>query len=113
MAQLTAYDLTRRLNDAGRLKATEDDLTAALDQALEENNLFQNLWDDLTATEQRLLAALARGEEPSETAGADELSQARRELAREQLIQRSGEGEGWRVAVPLFARWVREIGEAG
>jgi hypothetical protein len=112
LLQLTAYDLTRRLNDAGRLKATDDDLTAALDQALEENNLFQYVWNDLTATEQRLLAALARGEEPSGV-GADELSQARRELAREQLIRRNGEGEGWRVAVPLFARWIREIGAAG
>jgi hypothetical protein len=107
LLQLTAYDLTRRLNDAGRLKATDDDLTAALDQALEENNLFQNLWDDLTATEQRLLAALAeRGELPE---ASEELNQARRDLAREQLIQRGGEEERWRVAVPLFARWIREI----
>lgn len=110
LLQLTAYDLTRRLNDAGRLKATDDDLTAALDRALEENNLFQNLWDDLTATEQRLMAALARGEEQT-AAGADELSQARRDLAREQLIRQ--DAEGWRVAVPLFGRWIREIGVAG
>lgn len=61
LLQLTAYQLTRRLNDAGRLSATGDDLTAALDQALEENNLFQYLWNDLTATQQRLMAALARG----------------------------------------------------
>jgi uncharacterized protein len=114
LLQLSAYHLTRRLNDASRLKATDDDLTAALDQALEENNLFQNLWDDLTAAEQRLLAVLARGEEQATVGEASEtLSQARRELAREQLIQRSGEGEGWRVAVPLFARWIREIGTAG
>ena len=108
LLQLTAYHLTRRLNDASRLKANDDDLTAALDQALEENNLFQNLWDDLNSAEQRLLAALARGEEPP---ASEMLSQARRELTREQLIQRSG--EGWRVAVPLFARWIREIGSAG
>ena len=114
LLQLTAYLLTRRLNEAGRLKATDDDLTAALDQALEENTLFQYLWDDLSATEQRLMAALARGEEPTAAAGeaAETLSQARRELTREQLIQRSNEGEGWRVAVPLFARWIREIGSA-
>ena len=111
LLQLTAYDLTRRLNDAGRLKATDDDLTAALDRALEENNLFQNLWDDLTATEKALMAALARGEELTTAAGADELSQARRDLAREQLIRQ--DGEGWQVAVPLFARWIREIGSAG
>lgn len=113
LLQLTAYDLTRRLNEASRLKATDDDLTAALDQALEENNLFQNLWDDLTTTERRLLEALARGEELPEAAGeaSEVLSQARRELAREQLILRRS--EGWRVAVPLFSRWVREIGAAG
>jgi len=110
LLQLTAYQLTRRLNDSSRLKATADDLTAALDQALEENNLFQYLWDDLSATEQRLLAGMAQGKEPSGI-GADELSQARRELAREQLIQRNG--EDWRVTVPLFARWIREIGAAG
>jgi hypothetical protein len=112
LLQLTAYHLTRRLNDAGRLKATADDLTAALDRALEENNLFQYLWDDLSAPEQRLLAALAREEEPP-GAGAEEISQARRALAREQLIRRDGEGGGWRVTVPLFARWIREIGAAG
>jgi hypothetical protein len=107
LLQLTAYHLTRRLNDAGRLKATEDDLTAALDQALEENNLFQYLWTDLAAPEQRLLAALARGEGLPEAA-----SEGTRDLAREQLIQRSGPGEGWQVTVPLFARWIREIGSA-
>ncbi len=112
LLQLTAYHLTRRLNDAGRLKATDDDLTAALDQVLEENNLFQNLWDDLTTAEQRLMATLSRGEEMPETVD-EALIQARRELAREQLIQRGGDGEGWRVAVPLFARWIREIGAAG
>ncbi len=111
LLQLTAYDLTRRLNDAGRLKATDDDLTAALDRALEENNLFQNLWDDFTAIEKGLIAALARGEELTAATGADEISQARRDLAREQLIRQGG--EGWRVAVPLFARWIREIGAAG
>jgi hypothetical protein len=107
LLQLTAYHLTRRLNDAGRLKATEDDLTAALDQVLEENNLFQYLWNDLAPSEQRLLAALARGEGLPEAA-----SEGTRDLAREQLIQRSGPGEGWQVTVPLFARWIREIGSA-
>jgi uncharacterized protein len=114
LLQLTAYHLTRRLNDAGRLKATNDDLTAALDQALEENNLFQYLWDDLTSTQQRLVAALARGKKlPEAAAGeaAEILSQARRDLAREQLICQIGEGKkGWRVTVPLFARWIHEIG---
>lgn len=47
------------------------------------------------------------------TSIAETLSQARRKLAGEQLIQRGGAGEGWRVAVPLFARWIREIGAAG
>jgi hypothetical protein len=110
LLQLTAYLLTRRLNEAGRLKAIDDDVTAALDQALEENNLFHYLWDDLTAAEQLLLAALARGEELTDTS--ETLSQARRDLAREQLIQRDGATEGWRVAVPLFARWIHEIGAA-
>jgi uncharacterized protein len=113
LLQLTAYDLTRRLNEAGCLKATDDDLTAALDQALEENNLFQNLWDDLAVAEQRLMAALARGERLLEAAGesSETLNKARRDLAREQLIRQGA--EGWQVAVPLFARWIREIGAIG
>jgi hypothetical protein len=106
LLQLTAYQLTWRLNNAGRMKATPDDLTAALDQVLEENQCFQDLWNGFTTAEQTFMAALAHGRKLP--AGAD-LLQVRGDLAREQYI-RSEENGRWRVTVPLFARWIREIG---
>jgi hypothetical protein len=106
LLQLTAYQLTWRLNNAGRMKATMDDLTAALDQTLEENQCFQDLWNGFTAAEQTFMTALAQGRKLPD--GAD-LPQVRGDLAREQYIQSEGNGR-WRVTVPLFARWIREIG---
>lgn len=106
LLQLTAYQLTWRLNNAGRMKATSEDLTAALDQALEENQCFQDLWNGFTAAEQSFMAALAQGRDLPD--GAD-LLQVRGDLAREKYIRSKGTGR-WRVTVPLFTRWIRETG---
>ncbi|MDY7093172.1 MAG: hypothetical protein SX243_09395 [Acidobacteriota bacterium] len=109
LLQLTAYQLVQRLNTAQRLKATDDDLTAALDRALEENNLFQNLWDDFTEAERQLMAAMARGGD-WETSPTTELNRARTDLARELYIRKSADEDSWQISVPLFAEWICEIG---
>jgi hypothetical protein len=96
LLQLTAYQLTKRLNDAGRLKASQDDITAALDQILEENALFQNLWDDLPEEQKRFLACLAQGKDPQTVPGLapEALLQIRSDLVRDQFVRKGARVEG-------------------
>ena len=98
LVQLVCDQLCRHLNEHGRLVATGDDIESAIDRALIETPLFDELWRQRTEDEKRVLQRLASGHE----AGEDERGVVRG-LEREGYVVR---GEG--VAVPMFADWIVE-----
>ena len=99
LIQKTCDELCKYLNEhGGRRRATDDELTAVLDTVVEEK-LFDELWTQRTEEEKTALQRLASEEEPVRADG------AMRALSREGIVELSNDRA--RIAVPLFAAWVR------
>ena len=103
LVQLVCDALVRDLNGRAKLKAEDAHITRALDRALADTPLFRELWSDRRDGERAILRALAR--EPG-LLGEQEEAEARDLKRNSGLIER--DGERYRVAVPLFATWIRE-----
>lgn len=101
LVQLVCDALVRDLNGRAKLAADDADVTRALDRALGDTPLFRELWSDRNDAEQAILRQLAKG-----AASLGEREADARDLLHEGLIER--EGDAYRVAVPLFAAWIRE-----
>ncbi|MEM9460160.1 MAG: hypothetical protein AAGF11_38645 [Myxococcota bacterium] len=101
LIQLVCDELCRRLNDQGRLRATDADIDRAIDRALNKATiLFRHLWHERNEEERRLLSLLA--EKPRSLPPSDARSWLRDEgYIREGAV-------GFAVAVPMLARWIRE-----
>lgn len=101
LIQFVCDVLCRRLNNAGRLRATADDLEAAFDETLVEAPLFDELWRQRTGPEREILLA-ARG-----SAAVGRLPKVPlKDLQREGYVEIE-DGQA-RIAVPLFATWLVE-----
>ena len=74
-------------------------MAEALTQAMDFTDHLPSLWKQATAEEKAILQALAHGARDVPP------SSARESLLEEEFIERDDEGH--RVAVPLFARWIR------
>ncbi len=104
LVQLICSELVRELNAQRRSRATEEDLEEALDCAANKSSgLFDEIWDERSPAEQRWLIRLAEAPQAVKP-----LDPALRQLRRESFVLR--EGECWRVAVPMFAQWIRTWG---
>lgn len=101
LIQLVCDALVRDLNGRGKLTAENADITRALDRALGDTPLFRELWSDRNDGERAILRDLTKEPGPL----GDREAEAR-DLLHEGLIEK--DGERYRVAVPLFAAWIRE-----
>ncbi len=101
LIQLVCDALVRDLNGRGKLAAEDADVTRALDRALGDTPLFRELWSDRSDGERAILRELAKAAGPL-----GEREAEARDLLHEGLIER--EVDRYRVAVPLFAAWIRE-----
>jgi hypothetical protein len=101
LVQLVCDALIRDLNGRSLLKATDADLTRALDRALGDTPLFRELWQDRTDDERALLRRLA-----AEGDLALDPDAALHALLHEGYVDRAG--DRYRIAVPLFRTWIRE-----
>ncbi len=106
LLQLVGDHLTRRLNLQGRRVATDEDVAAALDEAVvaADKILFLDLWETRSEAERRVLSLLARGGEPAAADGA-----AVAALTGEGHLVDAGGGPN--LAVPLFAEWIADRAE--
>ena len=103
LVQLVCDGLCRRLNDDGRFQATSGDVEAAIDDAILDTPLFDELWRQRSDDEKRVLRRLASGEDVG-----DEKRGVVRGLEREGYVVR-GDGDV-SVAVPMFGDWIVENG---
>lgn len=103
LLQAVASELVNYLNSQKRSLASLDDLELALSKTLKSAAAyFTDTWrKDNNPEEQIILRALAEGTELSQTHTA--LLQG---LIRKELVERVG--DTYQLAVPLFARWIRE-----
>ena len=60
--------LCRRLNDNGRFQATSSDVEEAIDDAILDTPLFDELWRQRSDDEKRVLCRLASGEDVGDAA---------------------------------------------
>jgi hypothetical protein len=100
LLQLVCDTLIQDLNEQGRLRADDADITRALDRAPERQTVFRDLWDALTDEERALLRKLAdAGElilEPDAVL---------KELRQQGYIaEKAGR---YTLAVSIFRTWVR------
>jgi hypothetical protein len=103
----------------GTAAATLEDVGRALDALLaSEHNHFARIWDDATATERLLLAALAR--EPGRVFSNDyrsrhglppatNVQRGISSLARQELVGKDVEGR-YEIVEPFLADWVSRLG---
>lgn len=103
LLQMVASELVNYLNSQKRSLASLDDLELAFSKILKSASAyFTDTWrKDNSPEEQAILRALAQGNHLSETNAA--LLQG---LIRKELVERVG--DTYQLAVPLFARWIRE-----
>lgn len=98
LLQLVGDRLVARLNQRGVQVATDDDVDAAIDNAIDSQTVFRELWETLDPAEQGVVQALAHDAPVVD-------SPAVRSLRDEQHV--TGAAGAWRLAVPMFATWVR------
>lgn len=103
LLQMVASELVNYLNSQKRSLASLDDVELAFSKTLTSAAAyFTDTWrKDNSPEEQVILRALAQGNHLSETNAA--LLQG---LIRKELVARVG--DTYQLAVPLFARWIRE-----
>ena len=111
LIQVACSNLCDLLNDPERPEETRRsaspaDVEAALDRAVQDNNVFAQLWAQRDPVERGLLRRLVDGEV---AVSVEQLPDPEREAARrlvreEYLIELEGR---LRFAVPLWLRWVR------
>jgi hypothetical protein len=100
LIQLVCDALCRQLNSHGRLRASDDDLDRAIDDAIVSTPLFQELWNERSDDEQQILQAVATGRPVP-----DDPSPPLRRLLREEYV--TADNGSYQVKVPLFATWIR------
>ncbi len=101
LLQLCLGKLISRLNRQHTLKATLDDIQAALDETVGGARVvFSEIWQDRKPAEQTVLLALLRSSFDSTNHG-DIL----RRLSKEGLVQQHE--TQWQLRIPLFERWLR------
>jgi uncharacterized protein len=100
LVQTVCDELCSHLNaHGGRRRATDDELTDVLDRIVTEEKLFDELWSQRTADEQRALQRLACATEPLEA------DSTMRQLSREGYVELQGDKAT--LAVPLWGAWIR------
>ena len=104
MVQAIASELVNHLNEGQKTTATRADLDAAVNQVLTSAGAyFANTWrEDNSATEQTVLRAYAEG--AGERVATAEFQPALPSLIRKEMMER--DGDGYRLAVPLFGLWI-------
>lgn len=92
------------LNELQKTTAMRADLDAAVNQVLTSAGAyFANTWrEDNSAAEQTVLRAYAEG--AGERVATAEFQPALQSLIRKEMMER--DGEGYRLAVPLFGLWI-------
>lgn len=117
LIQLICDELTRLLNAESRLVATDHDLERAIDASFNQTALYSELWSQQSDAERSWLRRLAHSEAtprdgatpdaalPEPDAALLEPDAALRALERAHFVERRG--GRWRIAVPLFASWIR------
>jgi energy-coupling factor transporter ATP-binding protein EcfA2 len=103
LTQLYGSLLVDHLNAAQRRSATAADLAAVEEELLDQAGYyFRNVWQDLPAAAQAIVAAAARADRARRDAPAGDAA-TRRILRRRQILGEDGE-----LLVPVFARWIHE-----
>ncbi len=104
LLQAVASELVNHLNDRQQTTATRADLDAAVEQVLTSAGAyFANTWrEDNSEAEQTVLRAFATGEGDSVLTA--EYQAALQNLSRKEMLERTE--DGYRLAVPLFGRWI-------
>ncbi|TEU10139.1 MAG: ATP-binding protein [Anaerolineales bacterium] len=101
LVQLLCAELVNRLNVAQRRTATEADVQAVLDDALEHGGeYFDEIWNSASLAERGVLCQIAVGK--LESANAAVLDS----LCRRELLEPTD--DGYRFQVPLIQRWVQK-----
>lgn len=101
LIQLICTQLVYRLNNEGKSKASTDDIEWSIDDAFRQTVLFEELFDrQMLPGEKHWLRLLAQGNSVFEPDG------ALRDLEQHQfVVQENGR---YRIAVPMFASWIRD-----
>jgi hypothetical protein len=104
LLQAVAFELVNHLNDQQKTTATRADLDEAVEKVLTSAGAyFANTWrEDNSEAEQTVLRAFATGEGDSVMTA--EHQAELRSLCRKEMLERTG--DGYRLAVPLFGRWI-------
>ena len=112
LLQAVASELVNHLNEQQKTKAMRADLDAAVEKVLvSAGAYFANTWrDDNSEVEQAVLRAFATGE--GDNVLTAEYQAALQSLRRKEMLVRTE--RGYRLAVPLFGRWIvkNQVAEA-
>jgi hypothetical protein len=101
LVQLLCAELVSRLNAAQRRTATEADVQAVLDDALEHGGeYFDEMWNSMSPSEQELLCQIAAGALGSADAAVLD------SLCQRELLEPTD--DGYRLQVPLVQQYVRK-----
>jgi hypothetical protein len=104
LLQAVASELVNHLNDRQKTTATCADLDAAVGKTLTSAGAyFANTWrEDNSEVERAVLRAFATGE--GDRVLTAEYQAALQSLRRKEMLERTA--DGYRLAVPLFGRWI-------
>jgi DNA polymerase III delta prime subunit len=104
LLQAVASELVNHLNDRQQTTATHADLDAAVEKVLiSAGAYFANTWrEDNSEAEQTVLCAFATDEGDSVLTA--KYQAALQSLCRKEMLERTE--DGYRLAVPLFGRWI-------
>ena len=112
LLQAVASELVNHLNERQQTTATRAELDAAVEKTLTSAGAyFANTWrEDNSEAEQTALRAFATGQGDSVLTA--EYQAALQSLSRKEMLERTA--DGYRLAVPLFGRWIvkNQVAEA-
>ena len=114
LVQAVCFELVNALNLAGRREAQPQDVTEAVDAALDSTRLyFAEMWRQLGDSQRKLLGALAHADDSLDSAELTGLAGAAPEHTDSELrslelrsVVEKHPG-GWRLQVPMVKEWVR------
>ncbi len=103
LIQLVCDFLCIILNDKGEIRASAEDLERAVGRSVKSAAVFQDLWNDRTGNEREVLQDLASQKKVGR--GAFPVCRA---LKQEGYV--AGEPGSFRVAIPMFSKWIDRNG---